>query len=105
MSESMLPLDSEGGKPLWDQVQKHLPLFQLFQSDRKSKEDDDVVQYPLGFAVSQAIAAVEPELSHIEQRVKDEAQDVATRHIRSPVPQRQCIPSTCHSTLVARPRR
>ncbi|MCV3263233.1 hypothetical protein OGZ01_11170 [Vibrio harveyi] len=34
----------EDSKRIWEQVDKYLPLFALFQSDRSSKDSDGEVQ-------------------------------------------------------------
>lgn len=67
----------EDGKRIWDQLQAHLPMFALFQSDRDSKDSDGEVQTPMMAAVSQAIAEVQDEIEEIQKKVREKAEAIA----------------------------
>lgn len=68
-------------KSIWDKLQTYLPLYSLFQSDRKNSDGDDEVQDPLKEAVKQILndATLKTKFGEIATEVKSKLQDVATR--------------------------
>lgn len=67
-------------KNTWDQLKKHLPVFALFQSDRKNSDGDSEVQNPLKLAVQeilkdQRLAEV---LNEVADEVETKLQEVAS---------------------------
>lgn len=78
-AEQLVPLAEEDGKKVWDQLQKNLPAFALFQADRPSKDDDPEVADPMKLAVAAAVREVEADLEQIKQRVQRSAMEVAER--------------------------
>jgi hypothetical protein len=67
----------EDGKRLWEQLESHLPIFALFQSDRPSRDTDGEVQNPLKGAVATAIAEARAQLDAIEALVRAKAEEIA----------------------------
>lgn len=67
----------EDGKRIWEQIETHLPIFALFQSDRSSRDSDDEVQNPMRAAVAAAIAEVQDDISRIQTRVQEKAEEIA----------------------------
>jgi predicted ATP-dependent endonuclease of OLD family len=68
-------------KSIWDKLQTYLPLYSLFQSDRKNSDGDSEVQDPLKEAVKQILndATLKIRFDEIATEVKNKLQDVATR--------------------------
>lgn len=68
-------------KSIWDKLQTYLPLYSLFQSDRKNSDGDDEVQDPLKEAVKQILndTALKAKFDEIATEVKIKLQDVASR--------------------------
>ena len=68
-------------KSIWDKLQTYLPLYSLFQSDRKNSDGDNEVQDPLKEAVKQILneATLKTKFDDIATEVKNKLQDVATR--------------------------
>jgi len=79
LAEVAIPLSKgkEDGKRIWDQLQAHLPMFALFQSDRNSKDSDGEVQTPMMAAVAQALAEVQDEIEEIQKKVREKAEAIA----------------------------
>lgn len=50
-----IELAKEDAKKTWDQLKYHLPLYSLFQSDRKNSDGDSEVQNPMKFAVQEIL--------------------------------------------------
>jgi predicted ATP-dependent endonuclease of OLD family len=68
-------------KSIWDKLQSYLPLYSLFQSDRKNSDGDSEVQDPLKEAVKQLLydEFLKAKFNEIASEVKIKLQDVATR--------------------------
>lgn len=81
--EKEIPISklADDQKNLWDALEKLLPRFALFQSDRPSKDNDSEVQDPMAVAVKAAIAEEQDSLRAIEERVRMKATEVADRTI------------------------
>lgn len=67
----------EDSKRIWEQVDKYLPLFALFQSDRSSKDSDGEVQDPMKAAVATAIAEVQDDIDRIQRKVQERTEEIA----------------------------
>jgi len=79
LSKIEIELNKEDAKRIWDQLQKHMPIFALFRADRPSTDEDYEVQDPMKLAVRQAISELANELQQIQDRIRNAAMDVATR--------------------------
>lgn len=80
--KTCVPLDEEGAKQIWDQLQKSLPVYALFQSDRKSLDEDNEVQDPMKLAVKEAIKSVQKEIEGITSSVRERATAVANETLQ-----------------------
>ena len=72
-----ISLDEGHGKTIWTSIQKQLPLFALFQSDRASNDQDSEVQDPMKVAVDKALSTLGSELDEITNEVKESVQTTA----------------------------
>jgi predicted ATP-dependent endonuclease of OLD family len=81
LSEIEIDVTKGDTKSIWDKLQTYLPLYSLFQSDRKNSDGDDEVQDPLKEAVKQILndATLKAKFDEIAIEVKSKLQDVATR--------------------------
>ncbi len=75
----LIQLDKEDAKQIWEQINTHLPIYALFQSDRASKDGDSEVQDPMKIAMKQAVAKVQSQIDEIRRLVELEVTDVAKR--------------------------
>lgn len=68
-------------KSIWDKLQKYLPVYSLFQSDRKNTDSDSEVQDPLQEAVKQILndTRLQAELELIAAEVERKLQEVSSR--------------------------
>ncbi len=67
----------EDVKRIWEQIEPYLPMFALFQSDRSSRDSDDEVQSPMKAAVAAAIAEVQDDITRIQAKVREKAEEIA----------------------------
>lgn len=73
---------AETALKIWNQLEKNLPVFALFKSDRSSTDQDGEAQDPLKSAIKESIKAQEKELSEITDRVKKEVQEIANLTVK-----------------------
>ena len=68
-------------KSIWDKLQKYLPMYSLFQSDRKNSDGDSEVQDPLKEAVKEILhdEQLRDQLDAIAEAVETKLKEVATR--------------------------
>ncbi|WP_203363663.1 AAA family ATPase [Bacillus sp. REN10] len=74
-----LQVDKEDSKKIYESLEKFLPIYALFQSDRPSKDDDKEVTDPMKLAVQQALAELNTEIEKIKEDVKLKAVRTAER--------------------------
>lgn len=80
---SVVDLDVTKGdtKPIWEKLQKYLPLYSLFQSDRKNSDGDSEVQDPLKEAVKEILRDEELQqiLDGVAATIEGKLREVSTR--------------------------
>jgi putative ATP-dependent endonuclease of the OLD family len=74
-----IQVDQSDAKTAWEYLEKWMPQYALFKSDRESSDGDKEITDPMKVAVNSAIAELTTELTLIQQRVMTKAVDVATR--------------------------
>ena len=74
-------LTKESGKEVWEQLQKHFPVYALFKSDRASTDQDAEAQDPLKAAIKEAVKRREAELDRVIAEVRQELERVASRTV------------------------
>lgn len=72
-----LETGKDGVKDIWDKLTPHLPLYALFQADRKNDEKDKEIQDPLKVAAEQALKKHLTKLNEIKQEVEKEIEEIA----------------------------
>ena len=74
---------TKGGdtKSIWEKLQTYLPLYSLFQSDRKNTDGDSEVQDPLKEAVKEILSDnnLQKKLNEVAATVEAKLKDVANR--------------------------
>jgi len=80
LSEVEIPVSKpkEDSKRIWEQIESHLPIFALFQSDRSSQDSDNEVQDPMKAAISAAISEVQDDIDKIQKKVREKAEEIAS---------------------------
>lgn len=80
---SVIDIDVNKGdtKSIWEKLQRYLPLYSLFQSDRKNSDGDSEVQDPLKEAVKEILRDEELQriLDGVATTVEGKLREVATR--------------------------
>lgn len=81
LSEIEIDVTKGDTKSIWDKLQNYLPLYSLFQSDRKNSDGDNEVQDPLKEAVKQILSESElkQKLTEIATEVENKLKEVSER--------------------------
>jgi predicted ATP-dependent endonuclease of OLD family len=81
LREQEIEVAKEDAKNIWDLLKSHMPLFTLFQSDRKNSDGDGEVQDPMRLAVREILgnADIQASLAAIADTVKGHLDLVAKR--------------------------
>ena len=76
-----IAVDKEDAKNIWNNLCNYLPVYSLFQSDRKNNDNDSEVQDPLKSAVKQILRdeAIEATLKDIASVVEKKLKEVSER--------------------------
>ena len=84
LSDKEIDISKEDAKKMWDKLACYMPVYSLFQSDRKNSDGDNEVQDPLREAVKQILAEqkVQEKLSEIATEVNNTLKDVADRTLK-----------------------
>jgi predicted ATP-dependent endonuclease of OLD family len=75
--EREIPLKNGDSKSIWEKLEKKLPVFALFQSDRPSLDNDSEVQDPMKIAIKEALNLVEEQLIEVKETVRQKALSIA----------------------------
>jgi AAA15 family ATPase/GTPase len=81
LSEIEIDVTKGDTKSIWDKLQNYLPLYSLFQSDRKNSDGDSEVQDPLKEAVKQILSneEIKNKFDEIAREVETKLKEVSTR--------------------------
>lgn len=66
---------------IWEQLKQHLPVFNLFKSDRPSTDQDAEAQDPMKAAVKEAISAQEQTLAQVIDQVTESVREIAQQTV------------------------
>lgn len=81
LKEKEIDISKEDAKKIWDKLACYMPVYSLFQADRKNSDGDDEVQDPLKEAVKQILTEqkLQAKLSEIADEVENKLKEVAER--------------------------
>lgn len=80
-SEQELEISGDDLKNIWSKIQKYIPLYSLFQSDRSNTDKDKEVQDPIKNAVNQILSeeTIQKQLDNIANTVTDALKKVTDK--------------------------
>lgn len=75
----LIKINKEGSKQIWDSLEKYIPLYSLFQTDRKNEDKDSEIQDPMNTAIKEILceSAIQEQLEQILKKVKEATEEVA----------------------------
>jgi predicted ATP-dependent endonuclease of OLD family len=79
LEEVEIDLTKEDAKNIWNQLKNYLPLYSLFQSDRKNSDGDNEIQDPMKLAVQEILRDVDilTALNDVAMKVNGKLKEVA----------------------------
>ena len=105
MTNRELDVDTKDSdvKAIWEKIQKYLPVYSLFKSDRSNVEKDSEVQDPLKSAVKSLMKeeGLFEKLDEISQLVKSRVEEVASRTLEKLKEMSDEVANTLHPVLPA----
>ncbi len=81
LNEIEIDASKEDAKNIWEQLKNYMPLYALFQSDRKNSDNDNEVQDPLKEAVRQILSneGLKQKFYEIAAEVEKKLKEVSER--------------------------
>jgi len=81
LQELEIDVAKEYAKNIWEQLKNYMPLYALFQSDRKNCDEDSEVQDPMKLAVKEILKDpnIQNSLNQLALQVEFKLQEVANR--------------------------
>jgi hypothetical protein len=79
LEETEIEVAKIDSKNIWDQLKAYMPLYTLFQADRKNSDGDSEVQDPMRLAVKEILGdpGIQADLAKIADTVKTRLDEVA----------------------------
>lgn len=84
LNEIEIDATKEDAKNIWEQLKNYIPLYALFQSDRKNSDGDSEVQDPLKEAVKQILSneGIRDKFNEIATEVEKYLKEVSDRTLK-----------------------
>lgn len=81
--KKMIPVSKEGGKEIWSSLKNYLPLYELFQADRKNMDQDGEIQNPMKILIKELIKSPEisSKLDSIFNQILSQSEELANQTI------------------------
>lgn len=81
LQEIEIEISKLDAKNTWEQLKNYMPLYSLFQSDRKNSDGDSEVQNPMKLAVQEILkdAELKASLDKVAEEVEKKLNEVATK--------------------------
>lgn len=81
LTETVIPIDAEDGKKIYDAIKVDLPLYFLFKADRENKDSDSEVQGPLKAITKSILSGMQEDLDELKDKIVAATEDVGLRTI------------------------
>lgn len=81
LTETEIEVAKIDAKSIWEQLRGYMPLYTLFQSDRKNSDGDSEIQDPMRLAVREILGdtGIQKQLADVAETVKARLDEVAAR--------------------------
>jgi len=81
LGEVEIDVTKEDAKNIWNQLKNYMPMYSLFQSDRKNSDGDSEIQDPMKLAVQEILkdSTIQTSLNQIATEVDSKLKEVANR--------------------------
>lgn len=81
LQEIEIDVTKDDAKNIWEQLKNYMPLYSLFQSDRKNSDGDNEIQDPMKLAVQEILkdSSIQTSLNQVATEVDSKLKEVANR--------------------------
>lgn len=78
-----ISIDKAGSKQIWEKIESYMPLYELFQSDRRNLDQDDEVQNPVKVLIKEILLRDEiaNKLNDIFYEIKEKTKSLTDRTV------------------------
>lgn len=77
-----IDITKEDGKKIWESISKQLPIYCLFESDRKNTDKDAEIQDPLKAVTKSVVADMEDQIMQMQNEVKEKVEEIGRKTIQ-----------------------
>lgn len=81
LTETIIPIDAEDGKKIYDAIKVDLPLYFLFKADRENKDSDSEVQGPLKVITKSILSGMQEDLDKLKDKIVTATEEIGLRTI------------------------
>ena len=82
LSLTDIDISKEDGKKIVESISKQLPMFCLFESDRKNTDKDAEIQDPLKAVTKSVISDMEDQITQMQEEVKQKVEEIGRKTIK-----------------------
>lgn len=79
--ETIIPVDADDGKKIYDAIKVDLPLYFLFKADRENKDSDAEVQGPLKVITKSILSEMQTDLDELKLKVVKATKEIGLKTI------------------------
>lgn len=77
-----IDISKEDGKKIWESISKQLPMYCLFESDRKNTDKDAEIQDPLKAVTKSVIMDMDKQIKAMQEEVKQKVEEIGKKTIQ-----------------------
>lgn len=81
LQEVLIDISKEEMRNIYPLIQKQLPIYFLFKSDRENRDGDSEVQNPLKVATKEVLKGIETKLEEIKRNIEEEVEKIGKETI------------------------
>ncbi len=83
LEETKIPVNKEGAKQIWKQLESYLPIYALFKADRPNVDQDSEVQNPMKITIKKILREqkIQIKLKEVNEKVKTAITEIADETI------------------------
>ena len=78
-----IDISKEDGKKIWESISKQLPMFCLFESDRKNTDKNAEIQDTLKAVTKSVVADMEDQIMQMQKEVKQKVEEIGRKTIKN----------------------
>lgn len=83
LENTVIPISKEGGKEVWNSLKSYLPIYELFQADRKNMDQDGEIQNPMKLLIKELMkdSDISQKLQEVFEQIESQSKELAIQTI------------------------